>query len=297
MHSSVAAIGHLAVGATLVLQERFHPEEAAEAIARYGVSVIIWVPTMYIMTLELAQSRVLDLSSLRVCVSGGASLPWSVAVQFEQKFGKWVLSAWGMTEGTPVTGFAIDRRGRPDSIGTALPGCEVRVIRSDGGAAATGETGELIYSSPSNMLGYLNKPEESVATLRDGWVWSGDLGWLDDQGYFYIAGRSKDLIIRGGAKIYPPEIEGVLCARDDIVESAVVGVPDGRFGEAVYAFVRLGPGRQPEPQELSEYCRKLLAGYKVPQRFIFVDDFPRGSTGKLLKRVLRQQVQHEPSKI
>ena len=288
MNSSIAAIGHLKIGATVVLQKRFRPQDAAEAIARYRVTILLWVPTMYVMAMELAESQPVDFSSLRVCIAGGSSLPWPVAERFERMFGRAVLSGWGMTEGTPVTGFDVVGRGYPDSIGKALDDCDVLVVDNDGSPLPAGEIGELIYRSPSNMIGYFNKPQETAETVKNGWIWSGDLGWKNEEGYFYIAGRRKDMIIRGGANIYPAEIESVLCEHDDISEAAVIGVPDERFGEHVIAFIRPRDGAQIDVDALAPYCSDRLAAYKVPQRFILVEDLPRGPTGKILKRELQE---------
>jgi long-chain acyl-CoA synthetase len=289
MHSLIAAVGHIAVGATLVLHQRFHPKDTAEAIARYRVTTVFWVPTMYVMALEWAALHPVDFSSLRVCISGGASLPWSVAERFEHTFGVPVLSGWGMTEGTPVTGFDVQGRGRPESIGRALEGCEVRVVDTDGNDLPIGEVGELIFRSPSNMSGYYNLPDVTADAVRDGWMWSGDLGRKDDDGFYYIVGRSKDMIIRGGANIYPAEVEDVLCASPDVAEAAVVGLPDERYGESVVAYVTPRAGRTPDAETLLAFCRERLAAYKTPQTVIFVDELPKGATGKILKRVLKER--------
>jgi long-chain acyl-CoA synthetase len=288
MNSSIAAIGHLKIGSTIILHQRFRAEDAANAIARYRVTTIFWVPTMYVMMLELADNRPVDLSSLHICIAGGASLPWSLAERFERTFGKHILSGWGMTEGTPVTGFDVAGSGYPDSIGKPLDDCEVLVVNDDGTELPSGEIGELIYRSPSDMIGYFNKPQETADTVRNGWIWSGDLGWMDEQGYIYIAGRRKELIIRGGANVYPAEIESVLGAHGDVGESAVIGARDERLGERVVAFIRPRDGADLDVSELERFCLDRLAPYKVPSRFILMDDLPRGPTGKILKRELRE---------
>ncbi|GGC77802.1 class I adenylate-forming enzyme family protein [Chelatococcus reniformis] len=290
LHSTLAAGSHLGAGGTLVIQERFHPQNALTAILRYRGTVIFWVPTMYVMACEFAEKNLIDLSSLRICISAGAPLPWAVAERFHALFGKHVLSGWGMSEGTPVTGFDPSGSGRPESIGKPLEGCVVRVLDNAGNEVGLHEVGELVYLSPKNMTGYLKRPAETAETLRDGWIHSGDLGWRDQDGYLYISGRKKDMIIRGGAKIYPAEVEEIVMRSEDILESAIVGGPDIRFGERIVAFVTAREGKKLDLSVLRAYCEKNLASYKVPQEFIVVDDLPRGPTGKILKRVLRDRL-------
>jgi long-chain acyl-CoA synthetase len=296
LHSTFAASSHMLVGATVVIRERFHPKDALEAIERYRATVVMWVPTMYVIASEYAEANGNDLSSLRVCISGGAPLPWAVAERFNKISGAHVLSGWGMSEGTPVTGFDPSGPGRPESIGKELPGCSVRVLDDTGQAVAPREVGEFVYLSPRNMTGYLNRPAETAETLRDGWIYSGDLGWRDEEGFFYISGRKKDMIIRGGAKIYPAEVEEVVTSNADVAESAVIGMPDERYGERIVAFVIPREGRLPTPDTLRAHCEASLAAYKIPQEFIVTPELPRGPTGKILKRVLRDQIVAEPLK-
>lgn len=290
MHSSISALSHIGVGATVVLHERFHPQEALEAIAHYRVTSVTWVPTMYVMALEWAESHPTDLSSLRVCISGGAVLPWTVVERFESKFGKRILNAWGMTEGTPITTFGVDGRGRPESIGRVMPGCELKVIDDAGNEVPDRVVGQLVFRSASNMMEYYNRPDATAEALRDGWMMSGDLGWRDEEGYFYLSGRIKDMIIRGGAKIYPVEVEEVLNAHASVAGCAVVGKADERFGESVIAFVQPRDGRHIDATALLAHCTERLAPYKVPQEIVEVGEFPLGPTGKVLKRVLRDRL-------
>jgi long-chain acyl-CoA synthetase len=251
---------------------------------------------MYIITSEYAEANGTDLSSLRVCISGGAPLPWAVAERFHKVSGAHVLSGWGMSEGTPITGFDPSGPGRPESIGKALAECAVRVLDDAGREVPSREVGELVYLSPRNMTGYLNRPVDTAETLRNGWIYSGDLGWRDEEGFFYISGRKKDMIIRGGAKIYPAEVEEVVTSSDDVAEAAVVGTPDDRYGERIVAFVTPREGRLPTPESLRLHCERSLAMYKIPQEFVIIAEFPRGPTGKVLKRILRDQFVAEPLK-
>jgi long-chain acyl-CoA synthetase len=296
LHSTFAASSHMLVGATIIIRERFHPKDALDAIERYRATVLMWVPTMYIIASEYAEANGTDLSSLRVCISGGAPLPWAVAERFHKVSGAHILSGWGMSEGTPITGFDPSGPGRPESIGKELAECAVRVLDDTGREVPTREVGELVYLSPRNMTGYLNRPVDTDETLRNGWIYSGDLGWRDEEGFFYIVGRKKDMIIRGGAKIYPAEVEEVVTSSDDVAEAAVVGAPDDRYGERIVAFVTPREGRSPSPESLRTHCERSLAEYKITQEFVIIAEFPRGPTGKVLKRILRDQFVAEPLK-
>jgi long-chain acyl-CoA synthetase len=172
-----------------------------------------------------------------------------------------------------------------------MPGCELKVIDDAGNEVADRVVGQLVFKSASNMTEYYNRPEATAETLRDGWVISGDLGWRDEEGYFYLSGRMKDMIIRGGAKIYSVEVEEVLNAHDTVAGCAVVGKPDDRFGESVIAFVQPRDGGVINSSALLAYCAERLAPYKVPQEIVVVGEFPLGPTGKVLKRVLRDRLE------
>lgn len=293
MHSTIAAMGHIAIGATVVLQERFHPGEAIETIDRYQATVIMWVPTMYVMVCEWLESNPPDqvgsLASLRACVSSAAALPWSLVERMRALTGKTLHNAWGMTEGTPLTGFPPGSSPVPDSVGPPIGDSEIRILDEQGSEVAVDEVGEITFRSPSNMTGYFNRPEATRETIIDGWVHSGDLGRRDADGNIYISGRIKDMIIRGGANIYPAEIESVLTDHDAVAEAAVIGLPDERFGEVPVGFVVPRTGETADGEVLRDYCRSRLASYKVPEWISVVDDLPRGPTGKTLKRVLRDR--------
>jgi len=290
MHSTMASVASLVGGATLVLQERFHPGEALEAAKRFGVTTLMWVPTMYLMAVEWAEKHDVVLPALKVCNSGGAHLPWALCQRFKDRFGVAILNGWGMTEGTPITGYDFRiEEGRAESIGKVLPECELIVVDDQMNEVGPDVVGQLVFRSPSNMNGYYKRPDATAETIKDGWIYSGDLGRKDADGYFYLVGRSKDMIIRGGANIYPAEIEECLAGLDAISQCAVIGVPDPRFGEQVVAFVVVKARTQATASDLSEYLTDRLASYKIPQHFEIVDSLPLGPTGKVLKRVLRDQ--------
>lgn len=278
-------------GATIFLFERFHPRDTTEAIQREQINVFMGVPTIYVMMLNWADQNPVDLSSVRLFISSGSHLPATVSEQLRLRLGINVFEYWGMTEGTPITGYDPfkDGQGRPDSVGRELPDCEVRIVDGNGRDVRAGEIGELIFRSPSNMIGYLGNPQATAETIKDGWLYSGDLGKRDDEGFIYIVGREKDMIIRGGANIYPAEIEEVLYGIDGIAECAVVGAPDPVYGEVVRAFVVRRNGYVVDAAAIQDYCREHLAEYKIPTIVSFIDEVPKGPTGKILKRVLREQ--------
>jgi acyl-CoA synthetase (AMP-forming)/AMP-acid ligase II len=203
--------------------------------------------------------------------------------------GKTIYNAWGMTEGTPLTGFPPGSSPVPDSVGPPIGDSEIRILDAHGSEVAIDEVGEITFRSPSNMIEYFNRPEATKETIIDGWVHSGDLGRRDEDGNIYISGRIKDMIISGGANIYPAEIESVLTDHEVVAEAAVIGIPDERFGEIPVGYVVLRSGEVADGEVLKDYCSSRLASYKVPVWIAVVDDLPRGPTGKTLKRVLRDQ--------
>lgn len=287
-NSIVNAGSAIAFGGTIVLQERFHPGDALKAIEAEKITVLMSVPTMYVMMVEWAAQNPSDASSVRVAVSAGASLAPTVAARARERLGIELLDGWGMTEGTPITGYDIRefKCGRPESAGRPLPGCTVKVVDENGADLPAGEVGELIFKGPSDMNGYFKRPKETAETIRDGWIYSGDLARRDADGFVYIVGRRKDMIIRGGANIYPAELEEVIFGIPEVAECAVVGVPDERYGEVVKAFVVLAAGQTIDRDRIIEFCRSRLAAYKVPSLVEFVDGLPKGPTGKVLKRLL-----------
>lgn len=287
-NSVINAGSAFVVGGTVVLQERFHPEEALDVIGSRKITVLMSVPTMYVMMAEWASSHAVDASSVRVAISAGASLAPSVTQRARERLGIELLDGWGMTEGTPITGYDVRvfTRGRPESAGRPLPSCEVRIVDEQDRNLGPGEVGELIFKSPSNMTEYYNRPKETAEVLRDGWMYSGDLARRDEEGFVYIVGRKKDMIIRGGANIYPAEIEEVIFSLPSVAECAVVGVPDDRFGEVVKAFVVAAVSQQLSADDIIRHCKSGLADYKVPTMIEFLESLPKGPTGKILKRLL-----------
>ncbi|KOV65521.1 long-chain-fatty-acid--CoA ligase [Streptomyces sp. MMG1121] len=272
-------------GASLTLVPRFEPGTVLDAIARDRATVFEGVPTMYAALLQHPGATGADMSSLRMCVSGGASLPVEVLHGFERRFGCMVLEGFGMSETSPVVSFNHpDRPRKPGSVGTPIRDVEVRLLDATGRDVATGEVGELAVRGPNVMKGYWNRPEDTAATIPDGWLRTGDLARRDEDGFLYIVDRKKDLIIRGGYNVYPREIEEVLHEHPAVALAAVLGVPDERLGEEVAAAVVLRPGARADTAELQQFVRDRVAAYKYPRRLWLTDALPMGPSGKILKR-------------
>jgi long-chain acyl-CoA synthetase len=226
-----------------------------------------------------------DTSTLRICITGGASMPVEVLRGFEQAFDSIVLEGYGLSETSPVAcSNHPGRERRPGSIGTPLEGVEVRVVDEDDNEVPQGEVGEIVIRGHNIMKGYWLRPDATAEAMRGGWFHSGDMAREDEDGYFYIVDRKKDLIIRGGYNVFPREVEEVLYEHPGIREAAVVGLPDPNLGEEVGAAVVLHEGEQLSPEEVGAYVKERLAAYKYPRTVWFVDELPKGPTGKILKR-------------
>jgi long-chain acyl-CoA synthetase len=276
----------VSVGATVTLLPRFDPEEALEIIDRDKVTIFQGVPTMYNAMLHCESAENADCSSLRTCMSGGAAMPAELMRAFEEKFGCIILEGYGLSETSPVASFNHpDKERKPGSIGTPIEGVEMQVWDDDGNEVDQGEVGEIVIRGHNIMKGYWNRDEANKEAITDeGWFRTGDMAKMDEDGYFFIVDRKKDLIIRGGYNVYPREIEEVLYEHPAIQEAAVVGVPHDELGEEVGAAVVLKQGESVEADELKSYVKEQVAAYKYPRQVWFVDDLPKGPTGKILKR-------------
>ncbi|MDP1846471.1 MAG: long-chain fatty acid--CoA ligase [Solirubrobacteraceae bacterium] len=275
----------IACGACVTLLPRFDPGKALEIIARDRCTVFEGVPTMYGALLNHPDRDTCDVSTLRVCASGGASLPVEVLRGFEECFGCKVLEGYGLSETSPVASFNHpDRERKAGSIGTPIKGCEMKVVDDDRHDVAQGEIGEILIKGDNVMKGYWRHPEATAEAIKDGWFATGDMARVDEDGYFFIVDRKKELIIRGGYNVYPREVEEVLYEHPAVREAAVVGVPHEELGEEVGAAVALKDGQQVEAEELSAFVKDQLAAYKYPRKIWFVDELPKGPTGKILKR-------------
>lgn len=272
-------------GASLALIPRFDPQAAAEVIEKERVTVMQGVPTMYAAILGHPRSNGMDASSLRTCVTGGSAMPLEVMRAFEDKLGCVILEGYGLSETSPVASFNMpDRERKPGTIGIAIPGCEMRCVDEDGASVAVGEIGEIAIRGDNVMKGYWRNPEATAEAIPDGWFRTGDLATMDDEGYFTIVDRKKDMILRGGMNVYPREVEEVLYRHPDVLEAAVVGIPDDLYGEQVGAAVALRDGATTTPDDVVAFAKERIAAYKYPRRVWVVDALPKGPTGKILRR-------------
>jgi long-chain acyl-CoA synthetase len=275
----------LKVGACLTLVPKFDPGEALATMQRDEVTHFYGVPTMFGALLHHPGREDYDTSSLRTCITGGASMPVEVLRGFERAFDAIVLEGYGLSETSPVASSnhpGMERK--PGSIGTPLEGVEMRVVDENDEPVGEGEVGEIVIRGHNIMKGYWQRPDATEEAMRGGWFHSGDMARTDEDGYFYIVDRKKDLIIRGGYNVYPREVEEVLFEHPKIREAAVVGVPHDEWGEEIGAAVVLHEGEELAPEEVSAYVKERIAAYKYPRLVWFLDDLPKGPTGKILKR-------------
>jgi len=275
----------LKVGACLTLVPKFDPAETLATMQRDGVTHFYGVPTMFGALLHHPEREGFDTSSLRNCVTGGASMPVEVLHGFEEAFGAKVLEGYGLSETSPVAcSNHPDMERKAGSIGTPIEGVEMQLVDESDEPVAQGEVGEVVIRGHNIMKGYWQRPEATAEAMRGGWFHSGDMARTDEDGYFYIVDRKKDMIIRGGYNVYPREVEEVLYEHPKIREAAVVGIPHDEWGEEIGAAVVLHEGEELAPEEVSAYVKERIAAYKYPRLVWFLDDLPKGPTGKILKR-------------
>jgi long-chain acyl-CoA synthetase len=275
----------LRAGACVVMLPRFDAGEALEAMQRERVTVFQGVPTMYGAMLNHPGRDGFDTSSLAKCMSGGASMPVEVMRAFEDAIGCVILEGYGLSETSPVAcSNHPDRERKPGSIGQPVRGVEMAIVDEDDNELPAGEPGEVVIRGHNIMKGYWKRPDATEEAIRNGWFHSGDIGRTDEDGYFYIVDRKKDLIIRGGYNVFPREVEEVLYEHPAVLEAAVVGAPDEEMGEEVCAAVVLRPGVEASADDLQQHVKSQLAAYKYPRRIWFLDELPKGPTGKILKR-------------
>jgi long-chain acyl-CoA synthetase len=278
-------------GGTLVLLPRFEPKAALQLMHEHQVTLFAGVPTMYFALLNTPEASQYDLSALRYCVAGGSSMPVEVMRAFDQKYNVNILEGYGLSETSPVASFnVLDRPKKAGSIGLPLQGVEFKLIDDQGKTIDAAMTpGEICIRGPNVMKGYYKKPEANAEVMKGGWFSTGDVAHRDEDGYYFIVDRKKDMIIRGGFNVYPREIEEVLYGHEAVLEAAVIGVPHESHGEEVKAVLALKPGKQVSPDEIIAYCKQKLAAYKYPRIVELRDSLPKTATGKILKRELRSK--------
>jgi long-chain acyl-CoA synthetase len=273
-------------GCTMSLIPRFDPATVLAAIERDRATIFEGVPAMFVALLACPELGSHDVSSLRIAISGGASIPAPVLDSFEERFGVLILEGYGLTETASTTTFnvsATDRRAY--SVGKPIWGTQTEVWDADGRPQppGAGNVGEVVTRGMHVMKGYLNRPEDTGSVFTDDWFHTGDLGYFDEDGYLYIVGRSKELIIRGGYNVYPAEIESVLHEHPAVAEAAVIGIPDDRLGEEVMAVLTVRAGAALTVPEVIAFCKARVAAYKYPRVIEIRDWLPKNALGKILK--------------
>jgi long-chain acyl-CoA synthetase len=283
--ATVCMLLPIGLGGQIVLMEQFAPKLFVENITNNGVSVLVGVPAMYVV-LTTNHIPVDVLKGIRVCISGGAPLPVSVLRRFQKTFGLPIREGYGLSEASPVVAVNRPQLIKPGTIGPPIPGVRVRIVDTDGNDLPLGEAGELLVQGDNVMVGYFGMPLASEQALRDGWLHTGDIASIDSDGYITIVDRLKDMIIVGGLKVYPREVEEVLYTHPKIKEAAVVGVSHSLRGESVKAVISLKENERMTQTEVTTYCKEHLAHYKVPKTVEFLPTLPKSSTGKILRRMV-----------
>ncbi len=283
----VTTMAPISAGGSMILLEKFSPAPFLDALGRFGATAFSAVPTIYAILNGLPDEQVRDLSRLRVCICGAAPMPVEVFETFERKYRARILEGYGLSEGTCASSVnPLQGRRKVGSVGLPLPGQEMRIVDDSGRPVEPGRVGEIVVRGPNVMKGYFRNPTATAETLRDGWLHTGDLGTQDLDGYFFIVGRKKEMIIRGGENIYPREVEEALHRLPGVRECAVVGVPDPKWGEEVVAAIVPDRVGGLDEAAVQAHCRKWLADYKSPRRVCFVTQLPRTATGKVQKHEL-----------
>ena len=286
------------MGAGHCYLDEFSPANVLAAIEKHGITIASLVPTMIMRVLQYEDFDNYDLSSLRLVSYGTSPISVEWIRRIMERFeGVDLHQCYGLTETTPILSILDERDHhravetgdytRLGSAGQPLPGVDLRIVDDDGREMSTGEAGEILIRAPNVAKGYHNRAEENATTFRDGWLYSGDVGRVDEEGYLFVLDRKKEMVITGGENVYTSEVEAALHQHPDIHEAAVVGVPDAQFGEALFAVIVPSPGKSLTEDEIISHCRGRIGGYKIPRRMAFVDELPKSTMGKVLKNDLR----------
>lgn len=281
------------IAATVLPLPRYVPQDVLRLIAKYRPSVFPGAPSIYMSLLQQKDLARYNLHSIRICVSGSAPLPRDVFLRFQEVTGASILEGYGLTEASPITHCnPLGQEGqRANSIGRPIPGTDARIVDMEAGGLSLppGKLGEMVVRGPQVMKGYWNRPDETANALRNGWLYTGDLATMDEDGYFYIVDRKKDMVIVGGYNVYPREVDEVLLANPKIADAVTVGISDGMRGETLKAFVVPEPGEELTKADVVAWCRARLASYKVPRLVEFREELPKTIVGKVLRRALREE--------
>ncbi|GJQ09042.1 hypothetical protein GpartN1_g833.t1 [Galdieria partita] len=282
----------------LVMLPRFEPGEVLRTIEKYNVSLFAGVPTMYIAMLRCPESDKYSLGSLKMAISGGAAIPVEILKEFEQRYGIAIMEGYGLSETSPTCCSNSVRQGRkPGSIGHPVWGVEMTILDEKDQPVPDGQPGEVCIRGHCVMKGYFKRPKETAEAMRNGWFHTGDVGIRDPDGSYRIVDRTKDMIIRGGLNVYPREVEEVLYMHPAVAEAAVVGIPNERLGEEIAAYICKKEGHEVSSEEITEHCKRYLAAYKYPRKIEFVKELPKGPSGKILKREIREWHKKMKSKL
>ncbi len=280
------------LGATMVPFPRYVPLDILKAMHKLKPTLFPGAPSLYMSLLQQKELTKFDIASIKYCVSGSSPMPVEAIKQFNSVFGSTIVEGFGLTEASPVTHLnPLDGKKKPGSIGVPVPGTDAAIVDMEVGSIplAPGKMGELIVRGPQVMKGYYNKPDETAGAIRNGWLYTGDIAYMDEEGYFYIVDRKKDMIISSGYNIYPREVDEVLYEHPKIQEAVAVGLPHKTRGEIVKIYIVLKEGQSMDRTEIIAYCREKLAGYKVPRQVEFRKELPKTMVGKVLRRALREE--------
>ena len=289
--ASSPIVGHVIKGIATVIMQRFEPEATLALIAKHRIRIIQGVTAMMRMILDVPDPSRFDLSAWKIAALPGSPLPFSLIKAAQDRFGVLCQNLWGMTEiaGPGALMNVEDIMDKPESAGRPYFEVDLKIVDAEGRPQPAGEAGELVVRCPHMMTGYYNRPDATQSTIVDGWLHTGDMGYLDEDGYLYIIDRLKDMIVSGGENVYPAEIEKVLLMLPEIDEASVVGIPDDKWGEVPKAYIVCKHAAPPSSADIIAFCRQHLAGYKIPRHIEQIAELPKNPSGKVLKKVLRQQ--------
>jgi fatty-acyl-CoA synthase len=283
-------VGHVIKGVCTVLMESFEPVDALKLIEKHEISLLLGVTTIIRMLLQVPDLESHNLDTLKTAILPGSPLPYKIIREAYDRMGVLCQNLWGLTEMTgPGSHTTIeDVLEKPECAGKPYFNVDLRIVDFMGKEVPTGEMGEIIARGPNMMQGYWNLPEETAETIKEGWLYTGDMGRIDEQGYLYVIDRRKDMIVSGGENVYPAEIEKVIREMASVSDVSVIGIADAKWGETPKAYIEMKAGTTLTQKEIESFCRTKLAGYKVPRHVEFIDALPRNPTGKVLKKALRK---------